>query len=82
MKAIIITYHCVVGGQRRKRELGRAVREDLMEDTGLKWTLKEGKDWEKQKSHSSQGDLREGFVSCGGGIKARKLDLTCERGFD
>lgn len=24
MKAIIITHHCVVGGQRRKRELGRS----------------------------------------------------------
>lgn len=53
-----------------------------MEDIGLKWTLEEGKDWERQKSHSSQGELREGFVSCGGGMKVRKLDLTCKRDFD
>lgn len=57
-----------------------AVREDLMEDIGLKWTLEEGKDWKRQKSHSSHRDLREGFVSCGGGVKVRKLD--CERVFD
>lgn len=47
-----------------------------MEDIGLKWTLEEGKEWERQKSHFSQGELREGFVSCGGGMKVRKLDLT------
>jgi hypothetical protein len=50
-----------------------------MEDAGLKWTVEEGKDWERQKSHSSQGELREGFVSCGGETKVRKLDLTCEK---
>lgn len=53
-----------------------------MEDIGLKWTLEEGKDWERQKSRSSRGDRRERFVSCGGGIKARQFDLTCERDFD
>lgn len=29
MKAIIITHHCVVGGQRRKRELGRSCQGGL-----------------------------------------------------
>lgn len=53
-----------------------------MEDIGLKWTLAEGKDWERQKSHSSPGGLREGFVSCGGEMKVRKFDLTYKRGFD
>lgn len=50
-----------------------------MEDSGLKWTLEEGKDGERQKRHSSQEELRKGFISCGGGMKVRKLDLTCER---
>lgn len=53
-----------------------------MEDIGLKWTLEEGKDWERQKRHSSPGELRKGFVSCGGGMKVRKLGLNYERGFD
>ena len=46
-----------------------AVREDLMEDIGLKWTLEEGKDWERQKRHSSQEELRKGLYPVGEGWK-------------
>lgn len=68
MKAIIITYHCVVGGQRRKRwNWAGAVREDFDGGHCLKWTLEEGKDWERQKRHSSPEELRKGLYPVGEG---------------
>lgn len=81
MKAIIITYHCVVGGQRRKRELGRSCQGGL---DGGHWSevdLGGRKGLGKAEKAFLPRGTEEGIISCGGGMEVRKLDLTCKRGF-
>lgn len=53
----------------RAREGGNVSKALQNEDIGLKWTLEEGKDWERQKRHSSQEELRKGLYPVGEGWK-------------
>lgn len=82
VKAIIITYHCVAGGQRRKRELGRSCQGGLDGGHGSKVDLGGRKGLGKAEKAFLPRGTEEGIISCGGGMKVRKLDLTCENGFD
>lgn len=73
VKAIIIMYHCVVGGQRRKRELGRSCQGGLDGGHGSKVDFGGRKGLEKAAKSSLPGDLREGFASCGGGGESKEI---------
>lgn len=51
-----------------------------MEETGLKWTVEEGKDGKGRKAFLPRG-AEGGFASCGEETEVRELDLTCARRF-
>lgn len=58
MRAIVITLHCVVGGRRRKKELGRSCQRGFDGGGWSKVDLGGRKGLGKAERRSSQGDLK------------------------